>query len=295
MLAVVGTIPDKDFPLMDGEVRLEGDRIHIGEGHFPVNRGTPALLAAAIKAGEALGQPLPFGYLAGDIGLGNGSRSIYEYLSQNLRNSNFHTIAFHYLQPDVDWHNRILFAVEEMERRPILIADAGFMYAAKMSGQSAAYDLFTPDVGELAFLADEQAPHPFYTRGFILHDENRIPELIARAYEHDNAARHLLVKGSVDYAASHKGIQSSIDSFAEQAMEAMGGTGDTLTGIVSVLIESGMDVLEAATIAAQANRLAGHYAKPTPATQVIGVIQHIPRAMEEILEKRGGIHRQSHG
>jgi ADP-dependent NAD(P)H-hydrate dehydratase / NAD(P)H-hydrate epimerase len=52
-----------------------------------------------------------------------------------------------------------------MNRRPILIADAGFMYAAKMSGQAACYDFFTPDVGELAFLADEMAPHPFYTRG----------------------------------------------------------------------------------------------------------------------------------
>jgi len=45
-----------------------------------------------------------------------------------------------------------------------LIADAGFMYAAKMSGQASKYDLFTPDVGELAFLADEEAPHLFYTR-----------------------------------------------------------------------------------------------------------------------------------
>jgi ADP-dependent NAD(P)H-hydrate dehydratase / NAD(P)H-hydrate epimerase len=61
------------------------------------------------------------------------------------------TLVFHYLQPDVNWHNRVLFAVEEMDRRPVLIADAGFMYAAKMSGQSSQYDLFTPDIGELAF------------------------------------------------------------------------------------------------------------------------------------------------
>ncbi|MEA2039117.1 MAG: hypothetical protein U9N82_04730 [Thermodesulfobacteriota bacterium] len=45
-----------------------------------------------------------------------------------------------------------------------------------------AYDLFTPDVGELAFLADEAAPHPFYASGFILHQEKRIPDLIKRAY-----------------------------------------------------------------------------------------------------------------
>ena len=36
------------------------------------------------------------------------------------------TFVFHYLQPDVDWHNRVLFAVQEMQPRPLLIADAGF-------------------------------------------------------------------------------------------------------------------------------------------------------------------------
>ena len=93
----------------------------------------------------------------------------------------FKSLTFHYLQPDVDWHNKVLFAVETMQQRPILIADAGFMYAAKMSGQSECYDFFTPDVGELAFLADELAPHPFYTRGFILHENNNITDLIHQA------------------------------------------------------------------------------------------------------------------
>ncbi|MFN2359334.1 MAG: sugar kinase, partial [Desulfotignum sp.] len=69
------------------------------------------------------------------------------------------------------------------------------MYAAKMSGAASFYDLFTPDAGELAFLADETAPHPFYTRGFILHTDNPVSELVCRAYAHDNAAQYLLVKG----------------------------------------------------------------------------------------------------
>ncbi len=67
-----------------------------------------------------------------------------------------------------------------------------------MSGQAGRYDCFTPDLGELAFLADEQAPHPFYTRGFILHENNRAEDLIERAYRHDNAAQNLLVKGGTD-------------------------------------------------------------------------------------------------
>ena len=285
MIGVVGTVPDQDFPLVTGETRLKDDSIYIQGKQILVNRGTPALLAAAIKTAQVLDQGAPFGYLVGDVGLGHGSRRLYEYLSGHLGKRDFNTIVFHYLQPDVDWHNRVLFAIEEMERRPVLIADAGFMYAAKMSGQSPKYDLFTPDIGELAFLADEEAPHPFYTRGFILHEKNRAPELIARAYTHKNAARCLLVKGKQDYVADREGIQATINSPLEEAMEAIGGTGDTLTGIVTALTGAGMEVTRAAIIAARVNRVAGFYAKPTPATQVMDIIQKIPSAFAKVLRE----------
>ena len=140
------------------------------------------------------------------------------------------------MQPDVDWHNRVLFAVQEMQPRPLLIADAGFMYVAKMSGQAGEYDLFTPDAGELAFLADETAPHPFYTRGFILHDNNHVPDLIARAYTYQNASRYLLVKGATDYLADSQGVIATVAEPRIEALEAIGGTGDTLTGIVAALV-----------------------------------------------------------
>lgn len=287
----MGTIPDQDFPIVSGEVRLEDDEICIQGAKVPVNRGTPALLAAAIKTCEVLDKNVPFGYVVGDIGKGDGSRRLYEYLALHFGKGDlkpekataFNTIAFHYLQPDVDWHNRVLLSIKEMPQRPVLIADAGYMYAAKMSGQASEYDLFTPDIGELAFLADEEAPHPFYTRGFILHEENRVSELISRAYEHNNAPRYLLVKGEQDCVADSQGIQETIDSPVEEAMEAMGGTGDTLTGIVAALISAGIEIKEAAVIAARANRLAGYYAQPTPATQVMEIVEHIPEALEDIL------------
>jgi len=283
MFAIVGTVPDENFPLVSGEVSLHDDQICIGNLAAPVNRGTPALIAAAIKTGEVLGIPLPFGFLVGDIGTGKGSRRLYEYLEKYFPDSvNLQTIAFHYLQPDTDWHNRVLFAIQKITPQPVLIADAGFMYAAKMSGMAEYYDLFTPDVGELAFLADEEAPHPFYTRGFILHEDNRVPELIARAYKHNNAAKHLLVKGEKDYIVCQQNILEIVDSPSIEALEAIGGTGDTLTGIVTALIASGMDIVKAAVIAARVNRLAGYYANPTPATQVMEIILQIPRALKDV-------------
>ena len=286
MLAVVGTVPDQGFPPAVGRVALADNVISIQGNRALVNRGTPALLAAAVKVCEVMGQSPPVGYLVGDIGLGKGSRRLYEHLSETLGKCDFSSIAFHYLQPDVDWHNRVLFAVEEMAKRPVLIADAGFMYAAKMSGQASEYDLFTPDVGELAFLADEEAPHPFYTRGFILHEEMRVPELIDRAYEHKNAANCLLVKGQPDYVAGLEGIQATIDLPVEEAMEAIGGTGDSVTGIVAALIGAGIEVKEAAVMAVRVNRLAGHYAGPGPATQVMDIIRQIPAALNEVLDER---------
>jgi len=65
MLAIVGTVPIQDFPLVAGQILIEDNGISIRGKGLSVNRGTPALLAAAAKTGEALKQPAPFGYLAG--------------------------------------------------------------------------------------------------------------------------------------------------------------------------------------------------------------------------------------
>lgn len=288
MLAVVGTIPDEELPLVAGPVTIDG-RFLVIQGHkVPISRGTAALLAAAATCLEVLRKPAPFAFLVGDIGRGQGSSRLYEYLTLNLGRYQFSTLTFHYILPIVDWHNRVLFAVQEMAERPRLIADAGFMYVAKMSGQAPEYDLFTPDAGELAFLADEEAPHPFYTRGFILHEDNQVPELIARAYAYDNAARHLLVKGQKDYVATKEGIVAIIAAPVTEALEPIGGTGDSLTGIVSALIAAGFDIVPAAILAARVNRVAGYLARPTPATNLREIVNQIPAALELVLKEHHG-------
>jgi NAD(P)H-hydrate repair Nnr-like enzyme with NAD(P)H-hydrate dehydratase domain len=293
MLGIVGTVPDSDFPMVHGPVRLIGAELEIAGRHIAVNRGTPALLAAALKTAESRGGPEIYAFLAGDIGKGDGSHRLYQFLAQQLPEFPLGVLTFHYLQPDVDWHNRVLFAVEAMTPRPTLIADAGFMYAAKMSGQSAEYDFFTPDVGELAFLADEIAPHPFYTRGFILHQEADVPGLIRRAYRHRNAARCLVVKGSRDYIANREQILATVAAPSFDAMEAIGGTGDTLTGMLTVLCGGDLQPAAAALLAASANRWTGFYARPTPATQVCQLIDTIPQALQKALE--GGLAEDERG
>lgn len=285
MIGIVGTVPDLQFPVTHGRVYLDGAHLMIGGHKISVHRGTPALLAAAIAAsGWINGQDI-YAFLVGDIGKGDGSRQLYRFLAQHLPEfKDIQILTFHYLQPDVDWHNKVLFSVEAMTPRPILIADAGFMYAAKMSGQASCYDLFTPDVGELAFLADEFAPHPFYTRGFILHQNDNVRELIQRAYLYRNASKYLLVKGKQDTIADEIKIIETVDQPSFEVMEAIGGTGDTLTGLLTVLCGAGYQPAEAAVLAAKVNRWSGFYADPSPETQIAELVCKIPHALSKIIE-----------
>jgi ADP-dependent NAD(P)H-hydrate dehydratase / NAD(P)H-hydrate epimerase len=84
VLAIVGTVPDLSFPVAAGKAELRGGTIRVAGRSAPVNRGTPALVAAAIRTLEVLGRPSPHVYLAGDIGLGEGSRRLYELLVHEL-------------------------------------------------------------------------------------------------------------------------------------------------------------------------------------------------------------------
>jgi NAD(P)H-hydrate repair Nnr-like enzyme with NAD(P)H-hydrate dehydratase domain len=280
---IVGTVPEENFPLVDVPCQANKDSLVLGEHTVSIARGTPALLAAAAVVAEVLDTEPPTAVLAGDIGRGDGSVLVYRHMIERLDRIRDKLIVFHYLQPDIDWHNQILWRIEELTERPLMVADAGYMYVAKMSGFSSSYDLFTPDAGEIAFLADESAPHPFYTRGFLLHDEAQVPELIERAYAHDNAARHLLVKGRRDMVASREGIVETISEPCVENMEPIGGTGDSLTGIAAGLLASGGAMPEAAILAARTNRFLGLLTDPTPASSVADLLPALPKALEMAL------------
>jgi ADP-dependent NAD(P)H-hydrate dehydratase / NAD(P)H-hydrate epimerase len=278
-LTIIGTVPNDDFPLVKGPCFFEGKDLIVSGYRIITSRGTPALLAAACVVSQALELDAPEAVLAGDTGKGGGSVKIYESIVKNGFLGSEDVLVFHYLQPDVYWHDKILWKLQELPKTPVLVADAGYMYVAKMSGSASCYDLFTPDAGELAFLADEQAPHPFYTRGFLLQDQASSPQLVDLAYKNDNAARYLLVKGETDIVASREGIISRIDEPCVENMEPIGGTGDTLTGIVAALIDSGRDVPESAILGAKINRIMGQICRPSPATSILELIKCLPDAI----------------
>ncbi len=294
---ICGTVPDDGFPLCLGSWSLGGEslvpascRTLPGQAippSVPVLRGTPALAAAAIAACSALGTEAPLLLLAGDRGTGGGSSALYEFLASWLptaESAPLRGLTFHYLFPNVDGHNRILMALDERGGDfPMLIADAGFMYAAKMSGFAARYDVFTPDAGELAFLADEKAPHPFYTRGVLLSEGRDAAELALLAHEHEDSAKILLVKGREDLIVEGGHVTARISSPCIPLMEPIGGTGDLVAGLLTAFAAAGEPLAAACAKAAQAARYAGEAANPTPATSIANIIPFVAEGIQRCL------------
>lgn len=286
MWCITGTLPDPDFALcpagLEAASTVANGLLHLPDGQtVSVQRGTAALAATAILACEALGIAPPRLLLAGDPGSGAGSRAIYAWLEQNLARIAPAGLTFHYLFPDLDWHNRVLMAAQALAVPPVMVADAGFMYVAKMSGYADAYDLFTPDLGELAFLADEKAPHPFYTRGFLLAREDDVPPLLQRAIEHDNCPKNMIIKGSKDYIVVDGRVIATVDAPSVPAMECIGGTGDLVTGLATAFLCGGASMDKACTAAAPTARLLAQRCAPNPGTQIGELINNLPETLRE--------------
>jgi len=112
---------------------------------------------------------------------------------------------------------------------------------------------------------------------------NKAPGLIATAYQQNSAARLLLVKGEVDYVIQSGDTVEMVNEPSVPEMEAIGGTGDTITGLISAFAYAGLEMHEAAIIAAKTNRMAGKFAQATPATKISQIIERFSDVMKEYL------------
>lgn len=281
MMLIAGTVPIPGLPLTVGSIRLEGGFLEIEGRRIPCTQGTGAMIGAALTVTDYLKLEPPHVVIAGDIGEGRGSRAIYEYLADGMVEMP-QVLAMHYLLPVMGLMRQVCQSLDGSPARPILIADAGSMYAAKAAGLASKFDVFTPDVGELAFLADPQATHPAYVRKSLFEvDNTETPALIVAAFQHHNAPRLLLVKGATDYVADRGEIVAVIREPNVPELEPIGGTGDTITGLLAALVYAGWDLVEAAVAAAKANRIAGKLAKATPATRVKDIIAQYPTVFKE--------------
>lgn len=290
MMLISGTVPIKDLPLTLGEAKFEGKFLSLNDFKIPCTQGTGALLSAALTTTDYLRLDPPQALLVGDNGEGRGSRLLYEYLIENISDLSPDVLVLHYCLPVMALMKRIIESVERCYKNPIMIADASSMYAAKAAGLATKFDIFTPDATEIAFLADPDATHPAYINKHLFDtDITQTPELVSAAYRLKNAAKLLLVKGAIDYVVKEGEIIDTITEPNIPELEAIGGTGDTITGLVAAFACAELELHEAAIIAARANRMAGKYAQATPATKVWQIISQFPAVFKEYLCEWSGV------
>ena len=291
MLVLAGTTPMKDMPLTQGVCKYEKGRLSIGEfaleGRY-VTLGTTAMASAATVTCQALGIEPPYLITIGDTGLGEGTIKILNYITAELANLKPTVLTLHYLLPTKEPFTKLVDAVASAQPKPFFIADAGALLNAKAIGLSSKFDLFTPDPGELSFLADRDAAHPAYVQHFIFKvDNTEIGRLSKEAFQHGDAPRYLLVKSAIDHIIVDGEVAGVVKNPLVPALEPIGGTGDTITGIVSALIHSGIEPTEACIKAAMINRFMGELVSPTPATLIGQLIPFIPEALKKVLNVSG--------
>ncbi|MFQ6085573.1 MAG: NAD(P)H-hydrate dehydratase [Candidatus Bathyarchaeia archaeon] len=285
-LVAIGTVPVEEPSVIKGYSKIRGESLEIDGFSIEISPGTQTMIAAATVACEAIGVRAPYAVVAGDIGGGKGSDALFVFLLERACELSPRVIVWHYIYPSFVMKDVFETIKEECEPRPVLIADAGSMYNVVELGLAKEFDLLTPDPGEMGYLGDPDAAHPVYVSNPIFEiDTEDVPKLVSQAYQHGKASKVLLIKGPTDFIVKEGKVVQTIREPNIPALEAIGGTGDTITGIVSALIYGGYNVVDAATYAAKANRLAGSLANPTPATPISEIIPHIPVALRKILGK----------
>lgn len=288
-MLVAGTIPVKDFPLAVGETSFSGGDLVVDSRNVACTQGTGAMISAVLQTMKYLGLEAPRAVIAGDLGKGDGSRAVYEYLIDNIAELAPEVLALHYWLPDINLTKRLIAAVEKCEKRPLLMADAASMYSAKAAGLAPEFDVFTPDAAEAAFLADPKATHPAYVKFMAYNNADKMPDIIRTAHENGSAAKYMLVKGAVDYIVKGEEILETVREPDVPFMEPIGGTGDTIAGMAAAFLAAGLEPHEALIIAAKANRTAGLMARVNPASRVGSVIEKLPEVFKKYLCQWSGV------
>jgi ADP-dependent NAD(P)H-hydrate dehydratase / NAD(P)H-hydrate epimerase len=287
MLLLAGTLPIPDMPLTFGACKYGDSKLTIGDYTLTdnyVTLGSAAMISASCATCQALGIEGPHAVVAGDIGSGDGTLKMFRFVTDEVSRLKPKVLTMHYILPARDPFIELVGAVDKTIPKPFFIADAGTMLNAKAVGLSKKFDLFTPDPGELSFLADPDAAHPAYVRHFIFEvDNTEVARLGKEAFEHGDTPRYLLVKSATDHILVDGKVVGVVKEPNIPALEPIGGTGDTITGIVSALIHSGLEPSDACLKAARINRVMGQLANPTPATRISQLIPFIPEAVKRVI------------
>ena len=212
-LFIMATYPVEGGATLEGPVTPNTDgTVSVDGSPIPACQGTAALLAAACQTSAHLGTAPPYALIAGDIGRGDGTRAAFKLLAEAVARARPAVLVFHYMQPIMTLMRHALAELAEVCPDALLVADAGGMYAAKAAGLASHFELMTPDVGEIGFLADPKATHPAYVAHHLFGTSEFDPvQLSGIAYEEGGSSRVLLVKGERDYIVEAGTIVATVE------------------------------------------------------------------------------------
>lgn len=255
--------------------------VMIGGAPVPSAQGTSAMLGAAVQVTSHLDTAAPYALVAGDIGRGEGTRAVFGELVDAVRGElRPSVVALHYMQPVMALMRRAVDRLAAVAPNALLVADAGGMYAAKAAGLASRFELMTPDAGEVGFLADPDVTHPAYVSQYLFGTETFDPvTLVTRAHETGGSARTLLVKGARDLIARDGVVAHEVTDPCVPELEAIGGTGDTVTGLAAAFLAAGFPTVDAARCACLANRKAGEVMGATPAMHAADLVAVLPEVL----------------
>lgn len=265
-MLVIGTLP-VDIPL----------GVYRDMGHIPVGLGTGALYHAAHQTLKVFGRARDLRLLTANA---HDSDAIYEFVISEKPQGELACV--HYIMPRLELFRKMFGVLRE--KFSFLTFDAGGMYACKACNLAKQADMFTPDAGETAFLADRNATHPAYVQHILLEiDEEEVRRLVELAYEHGDLPEYAVVKGETDLFVRDGKVVGEISQPCIPELEPIGGTGDTLVGILSALVYSGFEPERAFELASKALRRIGEKSEVTPASWVGEIIGEIPAILEDAL------------
>lgn len=280
MFLICGTIPQESATLIHGKAKFKGENLLIEDIEIPCTQGTAALVSAACVTAESLKNNPPHVILVGDNGNGKGSKILYDYLIKNLPAISPDILLMHYILPVMGLMKKVCAAADKCAKKPVMMADASSMYAAKTAGLAPQFDIFTPDLSEMEFLADPDAIHPAYISHHLFRaDIAHVYDLVTAAFRQKSMAKTVIVKGATDHVVEEGKVTFTLSEPDLPALEAIGGTGDTISGMIGAFIDAGYTHSGAAVAALKANRKAGEYAQATPATKISQIISAIPRVL----------------
>ncbi|UCE15749.1 MAG: NAD(P)H-hydrate dehydratase [Candidatus Bathyarchaeota archaeon] len=166
-----------------------------------------------------------------------------------------------------DTVKEIMEAVEKAEI-PLLLDADGLKAFAEFKRKTCLSLVLTPHAGEFRILTGKEPPK----------------DLEKRATEVQKAARKfgavMLLKGNVDVVSDGKRVKFN---FTGNPGMTVGGTGDTLSGIVGAFLAQGVDPFEAAVAGAFINGAVGDFVQEEKGFHMVStdILEWIPKVMDD--------------